>query len=91
MCTPCHSVSWDTVRASGQATVHSFVVNHYPRIPGFDYPLIVGLLDLEEGTRLLANIVGCPPEDVRIGMPVTMEFLDLDDSRAYPQFRPVAQ
>jgi len=57
MCASCHCLSWDTVEASGQATVHSFVIAHHPKIPGFDYPLAIGLLDLEEGTRLLANIV----------------------------------
>jgi uncharacterized OB-fold protein len=89
MCGSCHSLSWDTMTASGRATVHSFVVNHHPKIPGFDYPLVVGLLDLREGTRLLANIVGCRPGEVYIGMPVTMEFVDLDENRSYPRFRPV--
>jgi hypothetical protein len=37
---------------------------------------------------VLANIVGCEPEDVHIGMPVTLEFLDIDDERSAAQFRP---
>ena len=89
MCASCHCLSWDTVEASGQATVHSFVIAHHPKIPGFDYPLAIGLLDLAEGTRLLANIVGCAVEHVHIGMAVSMEFIDIDEERSFPQFRPV--
>jgi uncharacterized OB-fold protein len=90
MCPDCRSLSWDTVAASGEGVVHSFVVAHHPRIPGFDYPLITALVDLAEGTRLLGNIVGCEPGEVHIGMPVTLEFIDLDDKRSAAQFRPVA-
>lgn len=90
MCPDCRSLSWDTVAARGDGVVHSYVVAHHPRIPGFDYPLTTGLIDLAEGTRLLANIVGCAPGQVYIGMPVTLEWLDIDDERSAAQFRPVA-
>ncbi len=88
VCPDCHSLEWDTVKASGRGSVHSFVVSHHPKMPGFDYPLVIALVELSEGTRVLANVVGCPPDDVTIGMPVTLEFLDLDDRRTVPQFRP---
>lgn len=88
MCPTCHSLAWDTVEAGGRGTVHSFVVSHHPRMPGFDYPLVIAVVELEEGTRVLANVVGCPPADVEIGMGLSLEFLDLDDRRTAPQFRP---
>src|SRR5439155_21936254 len=70
MCPHCRSLEWDTVEASGRGTVYSFVVNHHPQVPAFDYPLVVALVELEEGTRLVSNVVGCEPGDVRVGMPV---------------------
>ena len=58
---------WTAQEASGRGTVYSFVVNHYPQVPAFDYPLAVGLIELEEGTRLVADLVGIDAADVRIG------------------------
>jgi len=58
MCSECHSYEWDVVDASGRGTVYSFVVNHYPQVPAFDYPLAVGLIELEVGRRLVANVIG---------------------------------
>ncbi len=59
--------------ASGRGTVYSYVVNHYPQVPAFDYPLVVALIELEEGTRLVANVAGIEPEEMAIGMPVQVD------------------
>ena len=88
MCPHCRSLDWDTICAAGTGSVHSFVVTHHPRIPGFDYPLTIALIDLAEGTRVLGNIVGIAPDSVVIGMAVSMEFVDIDEERSVPQFRP---
>lgn len=88
-CDQCGSYEWDTAEASGKGTVYSFVVVHYPQIPSFDYPLPIGLVELEEGTRLVANLVGVAPEDVQVGMPVEVEWEDHDDDLTLPSFRPV--
>lgn len=88
-CASCGSLDWDTVVASGRGTVHSFAVHHYPPVPGFEYPLAIGLIDLEEGTRLISNIVGIHPSAIEIGMPVQVEFEDFGDELTLPQFRPV--
>jgi uncharacterized OB-fold protein len=82
---------WETVEASGRATVYSFVVNHYPQVPAFDYPLPVGLFELEEGTRLVADFVGVEPGDVTIGMPMQVEFVAYDDELTLPAFRPAVR
>ena len=89
MCPSCRSLEWDTVEASGKGTVYSFVTNHYPQVPAFDYPLNVALIELEEGVRLISNVVGIPAEDVEIGMAVEVEFTAFDDELTLPQFRPV--
>jgi uncharacterized OB-fold protein/acyl dehydratase len=86
-CPQCGSYDWDAHEASGRGRVYSFVVNHYPQVPAFDYPLAVGLIELEEGTRLVANIVGCDPSDITIGMPVDVEWLDLDPDLTLPAFK----
>jgi uncharacterized OB-fold protein/acyl dehydratase len=89
MCDVCHSLEWDTVEASGRGVVYSFVVNHHPQVPAFDYPLVVGLVELEEGTRLVSNVVGVEPAAVHVGMPVEVEFVAFDPELTLPQFHPV--
>lgn len=88
MCPSCHSLDWDTVQSSGKGTVYSFVVNHYPQVPAFEYPLLVALVELEEGTRLVSNLVEVDPADVTIGMPVELRWLDAGDGLVLPQFAP---
>ena len=87
-CAVCHSFDWDTVEASGRGSVYSFVVNHYPQVPAFDYPLAVGLIELEEGTRLVANIVEIDPSAIEVGMRVEVVFIDHDEDLSLPAFRP---
>jgi uncharacterized protein len=89
MCSECRSLEWDTVEASGRGTVYSFTVNHYPQVPAFDYPLVVVLVELEEGTRVISNLLDVAPEDVEIGMPVQVEFVQFDEELTLPQFRKV--
>ncbi|HKF90717.1 MAG TPA: bifunctional MaoC family dehydratase N-terminal/OB-fold nucleic acid binding domain-containing protein [Acidimicrobiia bacterium] len=88
MCAECRSYEWDVVDASGRGTVYSFVVNHYPQVPAFAYPLAVGLIELEEGTRLVANVIGVEPSEIRVGMPVEVEWVDHDPDLSLPAFRP---
>lgn len=88
-CASCGSFDWGTLEASGRGVVYSFVVNHHPQVPAFDYPLAVGLIELEEGTRLVSDIIGVDPGEVRIGMPVQVEFVRVDDELTLPLFRPV--
>ena len=87
-CGTCQSFDWDTVEASGRGALYSFVVNHHPQVPGFDYPLPIGLIELEEGTRLVANLVEVDPSLLSVGMPVEVIFVDHDDALTLPAFRP---
>lgn len=91
VCTKCHSFEWDTVQASGRGTVYSFVVMHYPEVAPFDHPNPIVLVELEEGTRLISQLVGVQPGEVRIGQAVQVEFNSFNDGElVLPQFRPVA-
>ncbi|HEU5008315.1 MAG TPA: bifunctional MaoC family dehydratase N-terminal/OB-fold nucleic acid binding domain-containing protein [Jatrophihabitantaceae bacterium] len=87
-CPSCRSFEWDTVESAGRGTVHSFVVNHHPRTPGFEYPHVVVLVDLDEGVRLIANVTGVQPDAVRIGQAVELAWLDADPELTLPVFRP---
>ena len=64
-CAVCGSLEWDTVESSGRGTLYSYVVVHYPQVPAFEYPLPIGLIELEEGTRVVANLGGVEPDDIR--------------------------
>ena len=77
VCPSCHSFEWDALQASGRGKVYSFVVMHYPEVPPFEHPNLIVLVELEEGTRLISQLVGIPPGDVRIGQAVQVEFLTL--------------
>jgi uncharacterized protein len=88
MCPHCHSLDWDTIVASGRGTVYSYVVNHYPQVAAFDYPLLVAVIELEEGVRLVSNLIDVDAADVTIGMAVECEMVDFDEDLTLPQFRP---
>ncbi|GAA2093742.1 hypothetical protein GCM10009780_39260 [Actinomadura alba] len=88
MCPHCHALDRDHVVASGRGELHSYVVHHHPPVPGRTGPYVVGLVELEEGVRMVGNVIGCPPGDVRIGMPVRLVFERLDDGLTLPQWIP---
>ena len=87
-CGVCQSLEWDTIEASGRGTLYSFVVVHHPQVEPFDYPLPVGLVELEEGTRVVANLDGIAPGELRIGLPVVATFVDFDADLSLPVFVP---
>jgi len=95
-CGACGSPEWDTVEASGEGTVYSYVVMHHPRFPAFtesDHaadaagPYAVGLIELAEGVRIVSNVIGVPYDKVRIGMPVRLEFVRYEEELELPVFR----
>ncbi|UCE85159.1 MAG: bifunctional MaoC family dehydratase/OB-fold nucleic acid binding domain-containing protein [Deltaproteobacteria bacterium] len=90
MCGHCQSTDLSHVIASGKGEVYSFVVMHHPQFPGYEYPLVAALVELEEGTRLVSNLVGCAPEDVHIGLPVRVCVERVDDELMLPVFRPAS-
>jgi uncharacterized OB-fold protein/acyl dehydratase len=98
-CANCGSFDMGFEVASGRGTLYSWAAPHHPQVDGFRYPVLVGLVELEEGTRLVSNVVGCTRDQLRVGMPLELCWLDshpalvegADDSRgpiSLPQFRP---
>jgi uncharacterized OB-fold protein len=86
MCPACQSLEWDTVQSSGKGTVYSFVVMHHPQIPPFEYPNTVLLVELEEGTRLVSQLVDSSAAEIDIGTPVEVVFRE-EDGFTFPLFR----
>ncbi len=86
------TADFDWLRCSGKGTVYTFTVTHQNQSAGFreNLPYVVAYVELEEGVRMLTNIVDCDPEQVRIGMPVEVTFEDLTDTVSVPLFRPAA-
>jgi len=82
-------VEW--VKASGRGTVLSFTIVYRPVTRAFaiDVPYVVALITLDEGPQLMSNVVGCPPEQVQIGMPVEVTFEDWTEAISVPKFKPV--
>jgi hypothetical protein len=74
------------VEATGRGTLFSFVVMHFPQVAAFDYPLPIGLVELEEGTRVVANVDGFAPGALQIGQPLRATFVDFDDELSLPVF-----
>jgi uncharacterized OB-fold protein len=92
VCPVCLSSATEWVRASGRGSVHSFTVTHQNQAPGFreDLPYVLAIVELEEGPRLMTNIVECAPDTVRIGTSVEVVFDDVTPEVTLPKFRPVA-
>jgi 3-oxo-4,17-pregnadiene-20-carboxyl-CoA hydratase alpha subunit len=86
-CANCGSLDWDAIQSTGRGEVYSYVIMHHPPIPGFDMPYAVGLIELEEGVRMLSNIVDVPLDEISIGMPVEVTFVAVDDELTLPLFR----
>ena len=90
VCPVCLSSDIDWIRASGRGRLHSFTVIHQPANPAFapDVPYIYAMIQLEEGPRMISNLVECAPEDARVDMPVVAMFDDVTPEVTLVKFRP---
>jgi uncharacterized OB-fold protein/acyl dehydratase len=75
-CAECGSFDMGYLVSSGKGTLYSHVAVNYPQVPGFTYPIAVGLVELENGARMVADLVGVTPEQLTIGMPLEVDWLD---------------
>lgn len=88
-CVACRGeVEW--VQATGRGSVYSFTVirQNYARPFRDMVPYVVALVDLEEGPRVMTNIVGCEPDDVFVGMPVNARFEAVSEEAGIALFEP---
>ena len=91
LCTKCGKTpGWLT--CSGRGVIHTFTVIRQNHAKPFrnELPYVVAMVELEEGPRMMGNVLDCPVEDVRIGMPVQVVFEAADEGVGVPFWRPTA-
>ena len=90
LCPECLSSEIRWKKCSGRGAVYTFTVVYQNQAPGFRerVPYVLAYVELEEGVRLLTNIVGCDVEDVQVGMDVSVTFDELAPGTTVPHFVP---
>ena len=91
-CPRCASRQVRWFKALGRATLYSYVIHHRP-VPGFSPPYSIAVVELEEGPRMMSNIVECPqtPEALVLDMPLEVLFMPVSSDISVPLFRPAAK
>jgi uncharacterized protein len=98
-CAACGSFDMGYLVASGKGHLYSHSTVHYPQVPGFTYPISVGLVELDEGPRMVTDLVGISGDQLQIGMPLEVDWLDSHEASSpgatgaegpisLPRFRP---
>ena len=82
---PAYDRGWEV--AAGTGTVFSYVVHHHPPVPGKDLPIVIALIDLDEGVRMGGEVVGVEPEEVEIGTRLRVDWNRIDDELTLPVWR----
>jgi uncharacterized protein len=92
VCDACYSMGVEWIDASGGGRVHSWTTTHHAFHPGFkpDLPYTLVTVDLDEGVRMNAQLRGLDPGELRIGMPVRVEFEQVTDEVTLPVFVPAS-
>ena len=88
-CPHCGSRDIEVIRASGRATLYSYAIQHRA-IPGFEAPYAIAVVTLDEGPRMMTNIVDCAqtPDALVLDMPLEVSFQPVSDTVSLPVFRP---
>ena len=86
------SSDMEWVKCSGKGKIYTFTITRQNQASGFrdNLPYIMAYVELDEGVRMLTNIVECKPEEVKVGMSVEVTFEDATSEISIPLFRPVA-
>lgn len=89
-CPHCGTRDIEVYTASGRATLYSYIINHRPRPDMGTEPHSIAVVSLEEGPRMMTNIVDCPqtPEALQLDMPLQVTFAKQNDDITLPQFKP---
>ncbi len=91
ICPECYSLHTEWFEVSGRGRVYSYTVNYRPEGAYQDCASIVlAYVELDEGPRIMTNIVAADGADLVVGLPVEVEFHDTGEGSALPRFRPAA-
>ena len=86
-CPACGAMNRGYVVAAGTGEVYSYVVHHHPPVPGKRLPMVVALVQLPEGVRMVGEMPGVRPDQVRIGLPVQATFVRVDEDLTLPAWQ----
>jgi len=91
-CPHCSNITSEWVKLSGEGKVYSFVIVRREYHPAFEsqLPYVVAIIETSEGVRMLSNVVGCKPEEVKIDMPVEVTWDDITPEFSLPKFKPAS-
>jgi uncharacterized protein len=89
VCPACLGTTLEWRESQGRGVVYACTVEHKAQIRALEAPYVVALVELDEGVRLLSNVVGRPPERVAVGDRVRVTWEALSDGRRLPLFEPV--
>jgi uncharacterized protein len=89
-CSKCLSTRSEWESVSGRGEVYSFNIMHQVYHPGFaaEVPYAVVVVKLEEGPKIVSNLAGVRPHEIKCGMPVEVIFEKINDQVTLPKFRP---
>ena len=89
MCPHCHSMDTEWSKVSGRGVIHSYTVAHQAFHPFWadKVPYVVATIELEEGVRMVDDMLDLDPAEVRIGLPVEVFFQPVEDEIVLPKFR----
>ena len=86
VCYRCQHTDYDWIEAGGGGTIYAFTEIFYPPTDEFEAPFVLALVDLDEGVRMMANILHAKGDDLAIGQRVKVVFEDMADGKRVPQF-----
>ncbi|HEV7235844.1 MAG TPA: Zn-ribbon domain-containing OB-fold protein [Ktedonobacteraceae bacterium] len=91
-CMHCGSDKLTWVTATGRGVIYSYTIIHQNKSPEFvqDTPYNVAIIQLAEGPRMMSNVVGISPQDLRIDLPVKIVLDPVTDTISIPRFAPLA-
>jgi hypothetical protein len=92
ICPYCGGKNLEWVKASGKGKIYSYAIQYRPLIPGLEPPFVTAIIELDEGVRMLSNLVGIEPkpENIQCDMRVEVTWQDLNEEVSLPLFKPVS-
>ena len=86
-CQSCEAYDRGYQVAAGTGTVFSYVVHRHPPVPGKELPIVIALIDLDEGVRMVGEVTGVEDDRIEIGMRLRVDFDAVDDDLTLPIWR----
>jgi uncharacterized protein len=87
-CQSCDAYDRGFVVAAGTGTVFSYVVHRHPPVPGKELPIVIALIELDEGVRMVGEVIDVADTEIEIGMWLRVDFNRVDDDLTLPVWRP---